>query len=147
MLGPMPDSLERFVQAQDSVYEAVRSELAAGRKLTHWMWFVFPQLRGLGRSPMAQHFGLSGQAEAVAYWNHPVLGERLRECIDLLLAIPDRSARDILGSPDDLKLRSCLTLFEAVAPDMPRFGRALDRFYGGQRDPLTLEILEGSERV
>ncbi len=138
-------SLDRFVDAQEPVYEAIRSELAAGQKRSHWMWFVFPQLRGLGRSPMADHYGVAGRAEAAAYLEHPVLGARLRECVDLLLAVPERSARDILGAPDDLKLRSCLTLFEAVAPDEPRFTRALDRFYGGQRDPLTLEILERSE--
>ncbi len=139
-----PESLERFVEAQDPVYETVRSELAAGLKRSHWMWFIFPQLRGLGRSPTAHHFGLAGRAEALAYWNHPVLGARLRECIDLMLAVPDRSARDILGTPDDLKFRSCLTLFEAVAPDDPRFGRALARFYDGERDPLTVELLAGS---
>ena len=137
----MPDSLERFVEAQDPVYDTVLSELAAGRKRSHWMWFVFPQLRGLGRSPMAHHFGLEGRTEALGYWNHPVLGARLRECIDLMLAVPDRSARDILGSPDDTKLRSCLTLFESVAPDDPRFDRALARFYHGERDPLTLDML------
>lgn len=136
-----PDSLDRFVQAQESVYDAVCAELADGRKRSHWMWFVFPQLRGLGRSPMAHHFGLAGVGEASAYWAHPVLGARLRECIDLVLAVPDRSARDIFGSPDDLKFRSCLTLFEAVAPDDPRFDRALARFNDGERDPLTLERL------
>ena len=139
------DTLDRFIEAQEPVYEAVRSELASGQKRSHWMWFIFPQLRGLGRSPMAEHYGLAGHAEAVAYWEHAVLGGRLRECVDLLLAVPDRSARDILGTPDDLKLRSCMTLFEAVAPDEPRFARALDRFSGGQRDPLTLKILGRSE--
>jgi uncharacterized protein (DUF1810 family) len=138
---PEPDSLERFVEAQDPVYDTVLSELAAGRKRSHWMWFVFPQLRGLGRSPMAHQFGLEGRAEALGYWNHPVLGARLRECIDLMLAVPDRSARDILGSPDDIKLRSCLTLFESVAPDDLRFDSALARFYHGERDPLTLDML------
>jgi len=137
----MPDSLERFVEAQDPVYDAVRSELAAGRKRRHCMWFVFPQLRGLGRSPTAHHFSLAGGAEALAYWNHPVLGARLRECVDLMLAVPDLSARDILGSPDDTKFRSCLTLFESVAPDDPRFDSALARFYHGKRDPLTLAKL------
>jgi uncharacterized protein (DUF1810 family) len=141
---PEADSLQRFVEAQEPVFEIVRKELAAGQKRSHWMWFVFPQLRGLGRSPMAHHYGLAGHAEALAYWSHPVLGERLRECVDLVLAVPDRSANDIFGSPDDIKLRSCLTLFEAVASEDSRFGRALDRFYGGERDPLTLGLLSRS---
>lgn len=136
-----PDSLDRFVQAQDPVYATVREELAAGRRRSHWMWFVFPQLRGLGRSPMAHHFGLADLEEATAYWNHPVLGARLRECIDLVLAVPDRPALEIFGHPDDLKFRSCLTLFEAVEPDDFRFDRALARFCDGDRDALTLELL------
>jgi uncharacterized protein (DUF1810 family) len=146
MMAPMQEALERFVEAQDPVYDAVRSELAAASKRSHWMWFIFPQLRGLGRSSTAQHFGLAGRAEALAYWEHPVLGARLRTCIDLLLAAPpERSAREILGSPDDLKLRSCLTLFEVVAPDDPRFSRALERFYDGERDHLTLELLTAGD--
>ncbi len=108
------------------------------------MWFIFPQLRGLGRSPTAHHFGLASRDEALAYWNHPVLGARLRECIDLVLAVPDRSAREILGAPDDMKLRSCLTLFEAAVPDDPRFDRAFARFYDGERDPLTVDLLTES---
>jgi len=135
-------SLQRFVDAQQPVYDDVRTELAVGRKQSHWMWFVFPQLKELGHSQTARHFGIDGRAEARDYWAHPVLGARLRECIDLMLAVPgDRSAHAILGSPDDLKFCSCLTLFEAVAPEDPRFERALARFYSGRRDLLTLKLL------
>lgn len=133
--------LLRFVEAQAPVYHHAVAELAAGRKQSHWMWFVFPQLAVLGRSSTARHYGLAGLAEARDYWQHPVLGPRLRQCLDLMLAIAGRSAHEILGSPDDLKFRSCLTLFETVAPDEPRFARALERFYDGQRDPLTRQAL------
>lgn len=105
------------------------------------MWFVFPQLRGLGRSAMAERYGIGSAAEARAYWEHPVLGPRLRECVDLLLAVEDRSAHEILGSPDDVKLRSCLTLFRQVAPEEPVFARALEKYFGGQGDPATLSML------
>src|SRR3954471_15089744 len=103
------DDLDRFLAAQEPVIAQVRSELAAARKLTHWMWFVFPQLRGLGRSETARHYGIAARDEAQAYLAHPVLGARLRECVELLLAVPGRSAHEIFGTPDDLKLRSCLT--------------------------------------
>jgi uncharacterized protein (DUF1810 family) len=135
------DDLDRFVAAQAPVYETVRAELAAGRKRTHWMWFVFPQLRGLGRSEMARRYGLASLGEAAAYLAQPLLGARLRECVGLLLAVPpDRSAHDILGSPDDLKLRSCLTLFREAGGG-PLFERALERFHAGRPDPATLELL------
>lgn len=133
--------LERFTRAQAPVIEAVRDELRAGRKQSHWMWFVFPQLRGLGLSSTAQHYGIASLAEARAYLAHPVLGPRLRECCELMLAIPEpRSAHDILGSPDDLKFRSCVTLFGLAAPGEPLFARCLDRFYGGQSDARTLGL-------
>jgi uncharacterized protein (DUF1810 family) len=136
------DNLERFVQAQDGVLASVRAELAAGRKRSHWMWFVFPQLRGLGRSETARHYGLADLDEARAYWRHPRLGPSLAECVDLLLALPaGRTMHEVFGSPDDLKLRSCLTLFEAAAPEEPRFARALERCFGGQRDALTLSLI------
>lgn len=135
------DSLERFVQAQDPVFDAVCAELAAGAKRSHWMWFVFPQLRSLGRSATAKHFGLEGLADARAYWAHPVLGPRLARCVDLVLAVHGRSAHRIFGSPDDLKLRSCMTLFEVAVPCEPRFGSVIDRYYGGERDPLTLSLV------
>lgn len=130
--------LARFVHAQAPVYEAVVQELAAGRKTTHWMWFIFPQLRSLGRSGTAKHFGIEDVAEARAYWRHPELGPRLRACTQRVLAVEDKSAHDIFGSPDDLKLRSCMTLFEAVAPEEPAFAQVLERYYQGQRDPATL---------
>jgi uncharacterized protein (DUF1810 family) len=147
MTAPLPSSgtpapaLDRFVQAQAPVYAAVRAEIAAGDKRTHWMWFVFPQLRRLGRSATARHFGLEDAAEARAYLDHPVLGPRLRECCALLLGVRGRTLHRIFGSPDDLKLRSCMTLFEAVAADEPAFAAVLDRYCDGVRDPLTLQAL------
>ncbi len=134
-------ALRRFLDAQEPVYDQVRLELSSGSKVSHWMWFVFPQMRYLGRSATARHFGITDRAEALAYWRHPVLGSRLRECIDLMLAVRGKTAHQILGSPDDIKFRSCLTLFDAVAPDDDRCARALDRFYGGERDALTLQGL------
>jgi uncharacterized protein (DUF1810 family) len=133
--------LERFVQAQQAVYAAVCAELRAGAKRSHWMWFIFPQLRGLGSSPSAQHYGLASLAEARAYLDHPVLGARLRECTRCLLLLEGRSAAEILGYPDELKLRSCLTLFERAAPQEELFGEALRKYYGGQPDVRTLELL------
>jgi uncharacterized protein (DUF1810 family) len=133
--------LDRFVRAQAPVYDDVVAELAAGRKATHWMWFVFPQLKGLGRSSTARFFGIEGIAEAAAYWRHPLLGARLKQCVGLVLAAPG-SAHQIFGSPDDLKLKSSLTLFEAAAPEEPLFARALERFYGGERDALTMALLQ-----
>jgi len=118
----------------------VLHELRAGRKRSHWMWFVFPQLRGLGSSGMAQHYGIASLAEARAYLAHPVLGPRLRECCSLMLAVPQRSALEILGSPDDLKFRSCCTLFQLAAPGEELFGQCLERFYGGVPDPRTLAL-------
>jgi uncharacterized protein (DUF1810 family) len=136
----MPD-LQRFVDAQAPVFDAVCAELAAGAKRSHWMWFVFPQLRALGRSATARHFGIADLDEARAYWAHPVLGPRLNSCATLLLQVQGRSAHAILGSPDDLKLRSCMTLFERAAPAEPVFARVLERYYEGERDPLTLALL------
>jgi uncharacterized protein (DUF1810 family) len=137
-----PHRLQRFVDAQAPVYAQVREELRAGAKTSHWMWFVFPQLRELGRSQTARLYGIGSLAEAQAYWRHPVLGPRMRECADLLLTHPDRSALQILGSPDDLKLRSSLTLFARAAPDAPVFDRAPARFFAGAPDPRTLALLD-----
>jgi uncharacterized protein (DUF1810 family) len=136
-------NLQRFVDAQHGVMDAVRAELRAGRKRSHWMWFVFPQLQGLGSSAMAQHYGIASLQEARAYVAHAVLGPRLRECCALMLAVPDRSAHDILGSPDDLKFRSCLTLFALAAPQEAVFRDALQRFYGGEMDARTEALLRG----
>jgi len=132
--------LQRFVAAQEGVMDSVREELRAGRKRSHWMWFVFPQLRGLGTSAMAQRYGIASLEEARAYLAHPVLGPRLRECCELMLAVTGRSAHEILGSPDDLKFRSCVTLFSLAAPDEPLFRRCLDRFHEGAPDTRTLAL-------
>jgi len=131
--------LERFVAAQAPVWPQVVRELREGRKRSHWMWFVFPQIEGLGRSETARRFALSSLHEARAYLAHPLLGPRLAEATDLALRIPDRSARDVFGSPDDLKLRSSLTLFDRAAPGQ-RFEQALRRFFAGP-DTMTLERL------
>jgi uncharacterized protein (DUF1810 family) len=137
-------NLRRFVDAQEPIFAQALLELERGHKRTHWMWFVFPQLRGLGRSAMARHFGIASRDEAVAYLAHPVLGARLRECVELVLAVQGRTAHEIFGSPDDLKLRSCLTLFREVDGADGVFGRALARYYDGQSDPMTLQLLAGA---
>ena len=136
--------LHRFVDAQEPVYEEALLELRHGRKRTHWMWFVFPQLASLGSSATAKHFGLHSVEEARAYLHHPVLGARLRECCEAVLAVEGRSAHEIFGSPDDLKWRSCLTLFELAAPGEPVFARCLEKYYAGERDPLTLRSCPSS---
>jgi uncharacterized protein (DUF1810 family) len=137
-----PFKLSRFVEAQEPVYEQVIRELQAGRKVSHWMWYVFPQLRGLGWSPKAQHYGISSLAEAQAYLAHPMLGPRLIECVTLVLGVEGRTVVQIFGYPDCLKLRSCLTLFSAATLNCQVFAEALARYHGGQGDPLTLERLE-----
>jgi uncharacterized protein (DUF1810 family) len=136
-----PYDLQRFVTAQDPVLDRVREELRRGRKSSHWMWFVFPQVAGLGSSPTAQHYAISGLDEARAYLAHPVLGPRLVECARLAVAVEGRSAREVFGYPDDLKLRSSMTLFARAAPDEPAFAAVLDRFFDGEPDPRTLERL------
>jgi uncharacterized protein (DUF1810 family) len=139
----MDDDLSRFIEAQAPLVDTVMAELAAGRKRTHWMWFVFPQLRGLGRSETARHFGLNSRAEAAAYLAHPILGPRLRDCVAAVLAVQGRTAHEIFGSPDDLKLRSCLTLFREIDGADGVFARALEKYFGGQADPMTLQLLAG----
>ena len=134
--------LARFVTAQEKVIDQVRRELAAGVKRTHWMWFVFPQLQALGRSPTARHYGLAGRAEAHAYLAHALLGPRLLECVALMNQLVTKTALEVLGSPDDLKFRSCLTLFRDV--QIEPFQAALDRFYGGVPDTKTLELLDAA---
>jgi uncharacterized protein (DUF1810 family) len=141
-----PYDLARFIEAQAGCYERVLAELGAGEKASHWMWFIFPQVQGLGSSPMARRYALSGLAEAHAYLEHPTLGARLRECTRAVLAVKGRTAHEIFGSPDDLKLRSCLTLFAAAAASGPGgdervFGEVLGKYYGGEPDPRTLELL------
>lgn len=133
--------LQRFVAAQDPIHAQVMDELRRGVKKSHWMWFVFPQLRGLGRSATAQRYGIASESEAGAYWRHPVLGPRLKECAELLLAVRGKTALEILGSPDDLKLRSSMTLFGRVAPEEPVFTQILERYFDGERDGRTLALL------
>ena len=141
----MKDSfeLQRFVDAQAPVYDAVLGELRASRKRTHWMWFVFPQLAGLGHSAMAERFAIASTSEALAYLAHPVLGPRLRDCTALVVEVEGRSVTEIFGSPDDLKLRSSMTLFALVAPDEPVFDACLRKYFGGTRDPRTLALIGG----
>ena len=138
-----PFDLQRFVAAQDGVYEQVCDELHDGRKASHWMWFVFPQLRGLGRSAMATRYGIASLEEARAYLRHPLLGARLHECTQLVLRVEGRSITQILGSPDDMKFRSCMTLFQRADAGVALFDEALRKYFGGAPDPRTLELLRG----
>ena len=142
---PAPFDLQRFVDAQAPVFETVCRELADGRKRSHWMWFVFPQAECLGLSPTARFYGIASRAEALAYWRHALLGPRLARCTALVLATTGRSAQEIFGRPDDLKLRSCMTLFAAVAPQEPAFPAVIARFFAGEPDPRTLAWL-GAQR-
>jgi uncharacterized protein (DUF1810 family) len=135
-----PFDLQRFLDAQSSVYPRVIDELRRGRKQSHWMWFIFPQLAGLGHSAMAQRFAVSSREEAVAYLGHGVLGSRLKECTALVNAVEGRTIQEILGSPDDLKFHSSMTLFNAVSSD-PEFAAAIAKFYGGKPDQRTLDLL------
>ena len=139
----MKDSfdLERFVKAQETEIDGVRSELKQGRKTGHWIWFIFPQMRGLGRSSMAEHYGISSRAEAEAYLKHPVLGPRLVECAELVNGVEGRSAHEIFGGIDALKFRSSMTLFAEVDRGPNSFTRALDKYYAGEQDPLTIQLL------
>jgi uncharacterized protein (DUF1810 family) len=137
----MRPDLERFVQAQEPMIGQVLKELRAGRKASHWMWFVFPQLQGLGRSPMAQRFAIASRDEAQAYLAHPVLGPRLRECTRLVNEVEGRDIEEILGYPDNLKFRSCMTLFARASADDRVFTDALRKYFAGEYDPLTLERL------
>ncbi len=136
-LNGVPFDLRRFVEAQAPVWPHVLSELRAGRKQSHWMWFVFPQIAGLGHSTMAQHFAIASRAEARAYLDHAVLGPRLLEVTRLVLSVEGRSAHEVFGSPDDLKFRSSMTLFDAVSPN-DIFAAALRKYFNGARDAATL---------
>lgn len=136
-----PYLLRRFVDAQQSVYGRVLAELRQGRKQSHWMWFIFPQIKGLGHSAMATKFAISSREEAKAYLEHPLLGKRLRECTQLVTNVEGHSIADILGHPDDLKFRSSMTLFASVTADNEDFTTALKKFYGGEFDSATLERL------
>lgn len=134
--------LERFTRAQDAVIERVFAELGAGEKRSHWMWFVFPQIAGLGHSEMARRYAISSLDEAKAYLAHPVLGKRLRTCTELVNGAKGRSAEQVFGYPDVLKFQSSMTLFSCAQPDEPVFAQALDRFYEGRRDEATLDRLK-----
>ncbi|MBB3674307.1 DUF1810 domain-containing protein [Modestobacter versicolor] len=137
-----PSDLQRFVEAQeDGTYEQALAELRAGRKRSHWMWFVFPQVAGLGRSAMAQRYAIDGAAEARAYLAHPVLGPRLRACAEALTGLDGADPVAVLGGIDAQKLRSSMTLFAAVAPDEPVFAAVLDQYFGGARDEATTSRL------
>jgi uncharacterized protein (DUF1810 family) len=131
-------NLERFVEAQAPVYDRALAELKAGRKQSHWMWFVFPQIAGLGNSPMAQHYAIQNLAEARAYLAHPVLGARLWECTQTVIDIEGKTTHDIFGSPDELKFRSSMTLFDLASPD-DIFRAALAKYFSAEADPLTLQ--------
>jgi uncharacterized protein (DUF1810 family) len=136
-----PYDLARFVTAQEPVIEQVYRELRAGRKQSHWMWFVFPQLVGLGRSQMAQRYAIGSLSEAKAYLDHPVLGRRLVELTEIVNRVADRSVLEIFGSPDDMKFHSSMTLFAAASPETAAFAAALDRYFAGQPDRATMERL------
>jgi len=141
-----PFDLQRFVEAQKRNYDDAFAELRAGRKTSHWMWYVFPQIAGLGSSAMAQTYAIGSLAEAKAYLAHPLLGPRLRECVAAVNAVSGRTAHEIFGSPDDFKFRSSLTLFAEAAPDQPLFGQALAAYFAGEPDPRTLAALERAGR-
>ena len=136
--------LERFVKAQNPVIQNVLQELRTGYKQSHWMWFVFPQLRGLGHSPIAQHYSIADLEEARAYLEHAVLGARLQECVEVVLAVSGRTLHDIFGSPDDIKFRSSMTLFAFAGGNGKLFRQALDRYCGGQMDWATIDLLKSA---
>jgi uncharacterized protein (DUF1810 family) len=137
-----PHDLSRFIEAQEGVYDRALAEIRGGRKRSHWMWFVFPQIDGLGSSSMAKRYAIKGRAEAEAYLAHPVLGPRLLACAEAAAAVPGTaSALEVFGSPDDMKLRSSATLFACVSPDDSAFERVLARYFRGERDPATLRLL------
>jgi len=136
-----PFDLHRFISAQDEVYNRVLEELKSGVKRSHWMWFIFPQIVGLGQSPTAHYYAIKNLEEAREYLNHAILGARLSECAESVLAIKGRSVSEIFGYPDDLKLKSSMTLFASVATSNPIFVRVLDKYFQGERDARTLQLL------
>ncbi|MDN0075694.1 DUF1810 domain-containing protein [Crenobacter sp. SG2303] len=135
-------NLQRFIDAQAGIYESVLSELRAGRKRGHWIWYIFPQIDGLGSSAMSLEYAIKSQGEAKAYLEHPLLGERLRECTQLVLNLEGLTAQQIFSYPDTLKFRSCMTLFDRTACDSTIFRDALVKYFGGEPDPLTLDLLQ-----
>lgn len=139
-----PYDLNRFVQAHEDDYERALSEIKSGRKRSHWMWYIFPQFDGLGFSTMSKRYSIKSVAEAKAYLSHPILGPRLTECVEAVLSVEGRSAYEIFGSPDDMKLRSCATLFASVSPKSSIFDQLLEKFFQGKRDDKTLRLLNVS---
>lgn len=139
-------NLERFVLAQQRNYADALREMQNGKKQSHWMWYIFPQIQGLGSSHMSRKYALSGREEARAYLAHPVLGPRLLECCRAALEIPTSDPWEVFGSPDDMKFCSCLTLFALTEPSLPVFEELLDKFYAGKKDPRTIRILEQMEK-
>ena len=137
--------LERFYKAQEYDYETALSEIRNGRKKSHWMWYIFPQVTGLGRSAMAEYYAIGSKEEAKAYIGDPVLGKRLIEISQALLQVSSDNAEEVMGWPDNLKFRSCMTLFAETAPGQPVFKKVLDKFYGGKMDGKTLDILKKME--
>ena len=137
-----PFNLQRFVNAQKPIYDSVVQELKSGKKRSHWMWFVFPQISGLGASVTAEKFALSNRSEAIAYLKHPLLGQRLKECTQIVVDLNDVTADFIFGYPDVLKFRSCMTLFDAVNQETDVFQLALQKYFDGRPDRLTLDILK-----
>ncbi|MBJ6118511.1 DUF1810 domain-containing protein [Pontibacter sp. BT310] len=142
----MPDNynLNRFLEAQENTYQTALAEIRNGRKRSHWMWFIFPQVAGLGFSETSQFYGIKTIAEATAYLNHPVLGKRLEEITEALLTIDGKTANQIFGSPDDMKLKSSMTLFAAVSDEKPVFRKVLEKYFNGQEDTKTLQLLKGN---
>lgn len=145
MTGDIDYDLHRFIDAQNGIYEQALAELRAGRKRSHWTWFIFPQIAGLGTSSMAEKYAIRSAEEASAYLADPILGSRLLRCVEAVLSVNGRSAHDIMGSPDDLKLRSSMTLFAAVSDHGSPFHKAIDRFYDGKFDERTISILSAGK--
>jgi len=140
--GHDPFNLRRFIDAQKDIYDDAIAELRSGRKRTHWMWFIFPQIEGLGHSSTAKYYAIKSREEAREYLNHPVLGKRLLECAEAVLAVEGRSASEIFGYPDDMKLKSSMTLFESQAGPDSVFARVLNKYFQGERDARTIQILK-----
>ena len=136
-----PYGLSRFIEAQDTDYEQALAEIRSGRKRSHWMWYVFPQFTGLGSSPTSSHYAIKSRDEAEAYLSHPILGRRLVECAEAVVQIRDRSALEVFGSPDDMKLRSSATLFASLSPEGSVFHRLIDQHFDGRRDDRTIELM------
>ena len=136
-----PHNLQRFLHAQERDYQTALTEITDGQKMSHWMWYIFPQYEGLGFSSTSKHYAIKSSAEAEEYLDHPILGPRLRECVQILLSVNGRSAHQIFGSPDDMKLKSSMTLFAHVSPGEQVFEEALARYFAGQRDRKTLDLV------